>query len=112
MSDQLTGVFAALADPTRRALYERLLESPAGLSATELANGASVSRQAIVKHLQVLAKSGLAAPSRDGRDVRYVASSEEALHASSWLAERASAWDRRIAQLQAQVRTSSHDERL
>ena len=106
MSDQLTGVFAALADPTRRALFERLLESPSGLSATELSNGATVSRQAIVKHLQVLAKSGLASPSRDGRDVRYVASSDEALVASTWLAERASAWDRRIAALQEQVRRS------
>jgi DNA-binding transcriptional ArsR family regulator len=104
MTDDISVVFAALSDPTRRRLFEQLLEVPRGLSATELADGALVSRQAIVKHLQVLANAGLAVASRDGREVRYRASTGAAQHASTWLSVRASAWDRRLESLEKRVR--------
>ncbi|HUZ40000.1 MAG TPA: metalloregulator ArsR/SmtB family transcription factor [Acidimicrobiales bacterium] len=104
MSDDITAVFAALSDPTRRDLFEQLLERPLGCTATELAEDALVSRQAIVKHLQLLASAGLAVASRDGREVRYRASTDVAELASSWLSARASAWDRRIATLEKSIR--------
>ncbi|HXC18940.1 MAG TPA: metalloregulator ArsR/SmtB family transcription factor [Acidimicrobiales bacterium] len=104
MSDDVSAVFAALSDPTRRRLFEQLLDHPRGRTATELADNASVSRQAIVKHLQLLANAGLAVAVRDGREVRYRASSDAAQHASTWLSDRASAWDRRLAALEKGVR--------
>jgi len=104
MSDDISVVFAALSDPTRRRIFERLLDFPRGLTATELATDATISRQAIVKHLQLLANAGLAVAERDGRDVRYRASTDAAQNASSWLSVRASAWDRRIAALEKNVR--------
>ncbi len=104
MSDDISVVFAALSDPTRRRLFEQLLETPHGRTATELADGASVSRQAIVKHLQLLANAGLAVATRDGREVRYRASSAAAQQASQWLSTRASAWDRRLEALEKKVR--------
>jgi DNA-binding transcriptional ArsR family regulator len=104
MSDDISVVFAALSDPTRRRLFEQLLDHPNGLTATELAEGAVVSRQAIVKHLQVLANAGLAEAMRDGREVRYRASSGAAQRASTWLSVRASAWDRRLESLEKNVR--------
>jgi DNA-binding transcriptional ArsR family regulator len=104
MSDDISVVFAALSDPTRRRLFEQLLEIPQGLTATELAEGAPVSRQAIVKHLQLLANAGLAVANRDGREVRYCASTGAAQHASTWLSVRASAWDRRLEGLEKNVR--------
>jgi DNA-binding transcriptional ArsR family regulator len=103
MSDDISVVFAALSDPTRRRLFEQLLERPLGHTATELAHEASVSRQAIVKHLQLLANAGLAVSTRDGREVRYRASTDAAQHASTWLRVRASAWDRRLAALEKGV---------
>jgi DNA-binding transcriptional ArsR family regulator len=106
MSDDISAVFAALSDPTRRRLFERLLETPRGHTATELADGALVSRQAIVKHLQLLANAGLALASREGREVRYRASTGAAQHASTWLSVRASAWDRRLEALEKGVRES------
>jgi DNA-binding transcriptional ArsR family regulator len=106
MSDDISAVFAALSDPTRRRLFERLLEAPRGHTATELAEDALVSRQAIVKHLQLLATSGLAIATRDGREVRYRASTGAAQHASTWLSVRASAWDRRLEALEKGVRES------
>ncbi len=104
MSDDVSTVFAALSDATRRRLFERLLEHPRGCTATELAEDAAVSRQAIVKHLQLLAGAQLAVASRDGREVRYRASTRAAQDASSWLSARASAWDRRLAALDKGVR--------
>ena len=106
MTDDVSVVFAALSDPTRRRLFEQLLDAPDGRTATELAEDASVSRQAIVKHLQLLAAAGLAAAGRDGREVRYRATTEAAQKASTWLSVRASAWDRRLAALEKGVRES------
>ena len=64
----LDAVFAALADPTRRAIAERLAEGPASVS--ELAEPFDVTLPAIVKQLAVLEHAGLVAHEKDGR-VRY-----------------------------------------
>jgi DNA-binding transcriptional ArsR family regulator len=106
MRDTISDVFAALSDPTRRVIYEQLLAATNGRTATELASGASISRQAIVKHLQVLARADLASARRDGKEVRYVAEPNGAAGASRWLEERSVAWDRRLAALEEKVRTS------
>jgi DNA-binding transcriptional ArsR family regulator len=107
VTDTLSQVFAALADPTRRGLYERLLASPAGCTATELAESARVSRQAIAKHLQVLSRCGLADVRRDGREARYLVIAHGTKTASSWLVEHEAAWDRRLAALEERTRRSS-----
>jgi DNA-binding transcriptional ArsR family regulator len=62
MSDQLTAVFAALADPTRRALLQRLTEGDA--SVAELAEPFAMSQPAISKHLKVLEGAGLISRNR------------------------------------------------
>jgi DNA-binding transcriptional ArsR family regulator len=60
-------VFAALGDRTRLRVVERLCrEGP--LSITQLAEGSRVSRQAVSKHLQVLAGAGLVTSAREGRE--------------------------------------------
>jgi DNA-binding transcriptional ArsR family regulator len=66
----LDAVFAALADPTRRAIAERLAAGPASVS--ELAEPFDVTLPAIVKHLAVLEHAGLVEHEKDGR-VRYFA---------------------------------------
>jgi len=66
-------VFAALADPTRLDLFERLAATgPA--TATELARTVSVSRQAVAKHLTILDEVGLVERAPAGRVVGWVAS--------------------------------------
>ncbi|MGD0692475.1 MAG: metalloregulator ArsR/SmtB family transcription factor [Acidimicrobiales bacterium] len=104
MTDDVSVVFSALSDTTRRRLFEQLLDEPRGRTATELAADASVSRQAIVKHLQLLTNAGLAVASRDGREVRYRATTGAVQNASTWLSVRASAWDRRLDALEKGVR--------
>lgn len=63
--DQLSRVFAALADPTRRDLVARLSEADATL--TELAVGYDMSMQAVSKHLRVLEEAGLVTRTREAQ---------------------------------------------
>lgn len=65
MADQLTKVFAALADPTRRDMVARL--SIADSTVNELAEPYEISVQAVSKHLKVLEDSGLVTRSRDAQ---------------------------------------------
>ena len=63
MSDQLSAVFGALADPTRRAILARLAEGDANVA--ELTAPFNVSQPAISKHLKVLERAGLVSRGRD-----------------------------------------------
>ncbi len=63
--DQLSRSFAALADPTRRAILVRLATGEAGV--VELAKDSALSQPAITKHLKVLERAGLIVRSRDGQ---------------------------------------------
>ena len=96
-------MFAALADPTRRRLIDRLsAEGP--MSATELARDYPVSRQAVVKHLNTLAAAGLLHPERRGREVLYGVDPSRFGEVSTWLKEVGDQWDRRLNALSAQLR--------
>ncbi len=65
MTDQLSGVFAALADPTRRAILARLADGEATVN--ELAEPFPISLQAVSKHLKVLERAGLIVRGRDAQ---------------------------------------------
>jgi DNA-binding transcriptional ArsR family regulator len=95
--DGADAVFGALADPTRRALLSRIAAHPA--TATELAGGLPISRQAVVKHLGALAEAGLLERERAGREVRYRVTPAPLTDAVSWIAEVGSQWDERLATL-------------
>jgi DNA-binding transcriptional ArsR family regulator len=98
----LDGVFGALADPTRRGLLERLVAGGPD-TATNLVAGLPVTRQAVVKHLQVLADAGLVTPHRHGREVRYAASADPLGPAVSWMMAAGAQWDRRLERLKKRV---------
>jgi DNA-binding transcriptional ArsR family regulator len=83
MADQLSRMFAALADPTRRDLVQRLAVGDATL--TELASAYPVSLQAVAKHLAVLEDAGLVTRTRDAQR-RPVHLEAEALgRMTSWI---------------------------
>lgn len=91
-------VFAALADGTRRQVMQALAQvGPA--TATELASEFTVSRQAVVKHLQALSHAGLVAADREGREMRYRLTPAPMTGAMDWMAEVGSGWDARLAAL-------------
>ncbi|MFA4927245.1 MAG: metalloregulator ArsR/SmtB family transcription factor [Patulibacter sp.] len=91
-------VFAALADPTRRSVLQRLADHGDG-TATTLADGLPVSRVAVVKHLGVLDRAGLVAKQRQGREVRYRVQPQRLSDTARWMDELATAWDVRLAAL-------------
>jgi DNA-binding transcriptional ArsR family regulator len=95
-------VFSALGDRTRLSLVRRLAAVGA-LSATALAADAAVSRQAIVKHLQVLADAGLVTHERHGREVLYTLAPERLEDARAYLDAVSAAWDRAIERLKLLV---------
>ena len=101
MEPAVDAVFAALADPTRRAVIGRLAEEPA--SASALAGELPVTRQAVAKHLGVLADAGLVDGRRAGRETRYTPTPAPMGEAISWMTEIGGRWDERLAALERQV---------
>jgi DNA-binding transcriptional ArsR family regulator len=99
--DRISGVFGALADPTRRGLIDRLARRPA--SATELASTLPISRQAVVKHLQALDAAGLVTRAREGRAVRYELTPGVLDEAVAWMVESGARWDERLARLRRRL---------
>lgn len=95
-SDRITAVFAALGDPTRRAILD-LLGGGEAVTASRLADRLPVSRQAIAKHLSILEQAGLVVSQQAGRDVRYVVEGNRLEETSQWMSDRAAVWDRRLA---------------
>jgi DNA-binding transcriptional ArsR family regulator len=97
-SGALDTLFGALADPTRRLLVERLLtKGPA--TATVLAETMPLTRQAVLKHLQVLEAAGLLEHERAGREVRYRVTPQPLAGAVGWILDTAGLWDSRIDRL-------------
>jgi len=91
-------LLAALADPTRRAVFERLnSEGPA--SASQLAAEMPISRQAIAKHLTTLDSVGLVDRSEQGRQVVYAARATPLRDVAVWLESVGDDWDDRLERL-------------
>lgn len=96
-------VFEALADTTRRAVLRAVAEE-GPRTATEVAAGLPVSRQAVAKHLAVLRTAGLVAPERVGRETRFSATLAPLTEAGQWLDRTGRAWDDRLRRLAARAR--------
>jgi DNA-binding transcriptional ArsR family regulator len=97
-----SALFAALGDPTRLRLVVRLSRGEA-LSITDLARGTKVTRQAVTKHLHVLAGAGLAAASRLGREQRWSLDPGRLAEARRFLDGISQQWDDVLARLKATV---------
>lgn len=91
-------LWAAVADPTRRRVLDALLEQGEA-TATTLARGLPVTRQAVAKHIAVLSRVGLVAGRRSGREVRYAVMPAQLDAASEAIAAVAAQWDRRLARI-------------
>ncbi len=102
--DLVDHVFAALADPTRRRIVERLGRAPA--TAGEIAERLPVTRQAVVKHLAVLEEAGLVRGERDGRRVVFRLTPGPFADAAGWMHDVGAAWDRRLDKLARRVTKS------
>ena len=93
----LSLLFHALSDPTRRAMLERLAQGPAAV--TELAGPTGLRLPTVLRHLSVLEGAGLITTAKDGR-VRSCAFVPEALDPMrGWLEEQRALWEARLDRL-------------
>ena len=105
-STALDRTFAALADPTRRALLARL-DAEDGVSVSELARPFPVSLPAIMKHLDVLSDAGLIVRSKSGRTVTCQIKAEPMEQAMNWLAHYERYWTQQLDRLAAYLEEDS-----
>jgi DNA-binding transcriptional ArsR family regulator len=107
-ADHLSSTFAALADPTRRAILARLASGEA--SVTELAEPFAMSMPAISKHLKVLERAGLITRSRAAqwRPCRLEAAPLKEI--SAWVEEYRRFWERSFDRLDEYLRVLQHEE--
>jgi len=96
---QLDATFAALADPTRRAILARLIEGE--VSVTELARPFAMSQPAISKHLKVLERAGLVSRGRDAARRPVRVEIEPLKAATGWLEEYRRVWEANYGRLDA-----------
>lgn len=97
--DHLSTTFAALADPTRRAILSRL--SLGELSVTELAEPFEMSMPAVSKHLKVLERAGLIARSREAQWRRCRLDAAPLREVSDWLDDYRTFWEQSLDRLDA-----------
>ena len=102
------GVLVALSDPTRRRVLD-LVAAKGEVTATTLAEGLPVSRQAIVKHLGVLDAAGLVVGSRVGREMRYSLRPAGLDATTRWMSSLAADWDHRLAAIKRAAEAAERD---
>lgn len=96
-SPRLDLVFQALADPTRRAVLERLTRGPA--ATTELARPFGLALPSFTQHMGVLEKSGLVKSRKAGRVRTWEIDPRSLRVAEGWMARQRASWERRLDRL-------------
>ena len=105
---QLNQVFQALADPTRRAVLQRLSRGP--VPTLELARPFNMALPSFTQHLGVLEKSGLVKSTKSGRVRTYKLAPKPLQAAEDWMVSRRRLWERRLDQLDAYLITMKEDD--
>lgn len=96
----INSVMRALADPTRRAVFERVVSSDE-ITVVELTRGSGVTQGAISQHLKTLKQAGLVAERPDGRKVFYRAEPEGLAPLFDWMSHYGGFWRERFTKLRA-----------
>jgi DNA-binding transcriptional ArsR family regulator len=108
VSEQLDTVFAALADPTRRAILTRLARGEA--SGTELAQPFPISVPAISKHLRVLEQADLIRRRKEGRTHRFRLAAGPMREAAVWLDHYRQLWEEQFDSLDSYLQATEEEE--
>ncbi len=91
-------IFKALADPTRRGIFDKLAAS--SMNASALREGLTISQSAMSQHLAVLRNAGLIREAKQGRCVNYQVDPDGLAQIAQWLAKYRAYWPARIDALQ------------
>ena len=107
-TEQLSTIFFALADPTRRAILEHLARGEA--SGTELARPFSISMPAISKHLRVLKSADLIQHRKDGRTHMFCLAASPLRDAANWLEHYRQFWEAQFDSLETYLLDTTEKE--
>jgi DNA-binding transcriptional ArsR family regulator len=107
--EQRQPIFAALADPMRRRLLLNLAEN-SPRTATQLAKEYPITRQGILKHLDILEGAGLVAVYQKGREKRYTLTPEPLSELDEWIKDLNAIWDQRLLRLKTFVENEGDAE--
>jgi DNA-binding transcriptional ArsR family regulator len=107
-SIDLAAVMRSLADPTRRAVFERIVESGEA-TVGALTSGMAVSQPAISQHLRTLRQAGLVAERREGRNVHYRPQPQGLAPLVDWLGIYGLFWRKRFANLEKLLKEIDHE---
>ncbi|CAI1531382.1 ArsR/SmtB family transcription factor [Serratia marcescens] len=91
-------IFKALADPTRRGIFDKL--AAGSMNASALREGLTISQSAMSQHLAVLRNAGLIREAKQGRCVNYQVDPDGLTQIAQWLAKYRAYWPARIDALQ------------
>ncbi|UFZ04661.1 metalloregulator ArsR/SmtB family transcription factor [Bradyrhizobium ontarionense] len=97
-AETVTAVMRALADPTRRAVFERIVDSDE-ITVVELTRGSGVTQGAISQHLKSLKQAGLVCERPEGRNVYYRAEPRGLAPLADWMSHYGVFWRDRFADL-------------
>ena len=98
-----------LADPTRRAVFERIVQSEE-ISVAELTQGSGVSQSAVSQHLRALKQAGLVIDRAQGRNVFYRAEPKGLAPLVDWMGHYGVFWRERFADLHKLLKESDHEQ--
>jgi DNA-binding transcriptional ArsR family regulator len=101
-------VMRALADPTRRAVFERVVSADE-ITVVELTRGSGVTQGAVSQHLKALKQAGLVAERPDGRKVFYRAEPEGLAPLFDWMSHYGVFWRGRFADLRTLLKEIDHE---
>jgi len=106
---RLDPLFRALADPTRRAVLERLSQAPAAVS--ELASSFDMALPSFLQHLRLMEECGLVRSRKTGRVRTYRLVPRSLKPAEDWMARQRALWERRLDQLDQFVKDLKESEK-
>lgn len=104
--DRLDAALAAMSDPTRRAIIDRLVQGPARV--TDVAAPFVISLNAVSKHIKVLEKAGLIRRTRQGREYTLELDPAPLQEIARWVHRYAPFWEERLDRLQAYFEDRRH----
>ena len=102
---QLNAIFAALADPTRRAIIDHLVSGEA--TAGELAQPFGISKPAVSKHLKILEKAKMIKRRKEAQFHKFEVLPESIKDASEWMAKYRVFWDEQLDSLEKYINNQS-----
>jgi DNA-binding transcriptional ArsR family regulator len=102
-------IFQALADPTRRAVIEKLAVGPASM--TELARPFSMALPSFAQHLAVLEKTGVVLSTKTGRVRTYGLAPQSLALAEDWFVAQRKIWEQRLDRLQEHLEQMNEEDR-